>query len=341
MQGYRSDERAQLGSLQHLLDDLMRDSRQRCSWRTATLALVVILPNVGWFKPEIRGDAELLDSIVSALRTNQHELRQGSCHMVFTSHNSATDTEAQIDLLWQEGSSHSSYSYREYDHEANRERAARGSQIVANGLWTVYTPEARLCETFPQRADVNSFRYACPPDICFHMAHIPSFPYTKFFEDWENGAAIELEQSGDIIRVKLIPTEEGHMLMEFSLSHGCNVQLWELYDGNRTLVAWQRQEWQQVEDVWYPAVSEHDWRGETLRIEITNFNPHPEIHPDQFLIASLELPQGTSLIERDETGRTIKELGYVGSRNHDEQQDLEALVEEARTNGFANPERER
>ncbi len=302
------------------------------------------MPTTGNADPVIRGDVALYDVVVAALETNRESLRrQGACQADLRYDDGHKIGEATIDMVWEGDSSHCIFQYSEGLKAGDRPASVgEGAHVVSNGMRTVFVPEADLCITSPAVPIKMSYRHALPHDVCFHLAHDPHVPWMYFFRDWEAGEAIELEQSGDRIIAKLIPGDEGYSRLEFSLARGCNVVLWEMCNEDDTVLAVMRQQWEQVDGVWYPAISEHEWhdRVETsLRMEISNFDPNPTIPERAFTIAALDLPRGTELVERDATGRTIAENGYVGTPNRDEQVNLEELIEEART-GFASEERE-
>lgn len=319
-------------------------SLQERSVRFAALLLVMASVRFAKAEPVIYGDERLLETVAAALETNRFALRQGGCRIDMAYNSSYSDTTAVIDLVWSGESSFSSYEYSEEYHEGDRPvYHAAGSQVVSEGVTRTFVPEGRLCTTWPIRRDWTSFRYACPPDICFHTSHHPDYPWSDYFDGWEDGESIEIEQAGDEIVVKLSSLKGGYVRLTFSVSHGCNVILCELYDDTDTFVSRQEQRWEIVDGVWVPVVSKHVWHFEEMDAEfemrISDFEADPLIEKNTFSVESLQLPRGTALEVRDEMGRTIAENGFVGSRNEDELDALEKLVNEARTNGFARPDR--
>ena len=295
--------------------------------------------------PIIHGDQQLVDVVIAALHTNRDSLRRGECVASMEYRTPDVATKAEMQLLWDGESSYSSYDYIEdYLIGELPDQDGSGAQFVSNGQMTIFLRDMAVCETRPFRREWMSFRTACPRDICFHMAHYPSVPWTHFFESWSHGKSIEIVQAGDSINAKLISSETGYMRMEFSLSKGCNVVRWEMCDDDDRILAWQRQEWTEVDGVFVPAVSEHEWHeggtGCEFRIEYSQFNVNPSDSRDAFTTAALELPRGTMLLTKDELGRPIGENGFVGVPNRDEEQQLERLIDEARSQGFASPDRQ-
>ncbi len=326
--------------------------------RHAAVAAVLVglaLADPAAADPVIRGDATLLETVIDALKSNQQALSKGECdiRMEYSSESvpeSSYSTTADVHVLWSGDQSYSRYTYIEdYPGDAPL-RNAHGAQIINGDTRTVYVPEGQLCQTRPfQASGVPTYRDVLPADASFHWRHTRETPWTRFLEESPAVEAIELSREGDTILVKLLWMEDAYTQLEFSEPHSCNIVSWESTDEHGEVTMWGSQEWNEVDGVWYPTLSMHEWHTESdrgsavekFRIEIAGFDAAPIIAPDAFTIAALELPNGTEVTEEDANGRQIGESRMIGTRDPAEEQRaaLEALVEEAQTNGFAREER--
>lgn len=295
-------------------------------------ALICVIASLGFAKtlsaePVIRGDATLLETVREALERNQQALSVGECDIRVEygctpeDTNGNWSTTADVHFLWDGDQSFARYTYTKNEVGDDPWVQGHGSQIINGAIRTVYVPEGDLCETRPyQPSGVPTFRDALPADVCFHWMHMRELPWTHFVADSPWLAEVELSQDGDIISVKVIGNEPGYTCLAFSLAHGCNITSWEYFEHDEK-TAWGSQEWSEIDGVWYPTVSTHEWHSEsmvagraisTFRMEIVGFNPTPAIGPNSFTIDALQLPIGTQLELEDARGRPIGDRTRVG-----------------------------
>jgi hypothetical protein len=146
--------------------------------------------------------------------------------------------------------------------------------------------------------------------------------------------------------IERIGTDGSVHLLEFSLAHGWNVIRYEYEPEANGFPSRGSYEWEKHESgVWYLRNYEFerqnyvgkDFGAKTYRLEISDFDPAPQIASNRFELSSLNLKPGTLVDERNSSGRRRYTYGTASadSRPVEQRLELDRLAEQLRSSGFA------
>lgn len=348
--------------------------RRRCWACIGALCLVWMgaSPGVRAQTP-VEGDATLLRLLQDRQETNRTLFRTGE--MDVTAEQRVEGIRVQAHVVWQGEKTYWDYVYtspvtipRPQGPETTMTtRRQRMIEVPGTVMW--YTPAIALAHNdFSERpgSRVPAMLELRPDQGWFRMDGVygsarghhwrtlfdpnhDSEYLSRFVVQPASGERVVVEhhyKSGSLLRI------------EASLAHSANVIAYEAvpraHEPERPdhyPLLWNkgRYEWAQDADGnWYP--THFDFRrgqGEELHydysLDITSFNPHPQIPRDRFQFASLALAPGTKVQETGKDGATTRtyRLGQDGKEERPlDQAVLDDLAERLRE-GFAAPDRDR
>jgi hypothetical protein len=269
------------------------------------------------------------------------------------------ECDAEVDVLWDGRRRHYTYSYVETHLPEGRLETRDGAQLLYTGqdmFW--HTPGAGphgLAGEVPKvrHKQRRGIWEICPSEVWFRqkdtgLQWADEFDATKYPETLRE---IEITTDGDLITVRKT-YETIERVIVASLSQGGNiVKYWRTGDPNVPKGRWGYGE--RVTFEWEP-----DSRGEfalkkhrlehlpatgvgdpvyVYELVITSFDPEPEISPNRFDFAALNLPAGTYMKHAD--GRRYRiEAGPGGDTGKGlSQQVLDDLAEQVGRDGFGKP----
>ena len=310
----------------------------------------------------VEGDAELLQSLFAAQRANAASLARGRVRATATVRESSSGQEmerAEATVLWDGPNTYWDYS-REYPglkvDGKPTQREDRGVAIETPETFILYHSESSRVFVNPSKTGSYHQILRLRPDQIWlvHGRHIDLNPisWAELLDPESTRSATlphkyVVRREGEIATVELHYEGREVFTVNAALAHGGHIVSYD----TETVVAkrliwktgkyeWERHPsgvyWLRRYEMTYSDPKGSPYGKYHYLLEVSDFDPDPDIPKNRFELESLDLPDGTRVTE--DRGKGQRRQYRIGGEGIFEN-DLDRLADEARRARFASPDR--
>lgn len=309
----------------------------------------------------VEGDVQLLRMVRDAQITNAAQFQRGAMRCKI--HDRRVDLQIDATVVWDGEKTFWEYELSERmprtegTNQPKGRRTEKGRFIEEGKLRSFYFPESRFAQIINNgnQGYRDQFKVR-PKDLWFKMEGIhvwaeflnpdaeppPIFSLTVRRDGDDRVIMERRNQRNDVMTVVASLAQDGNIIQYESAPHSGNESLPK---DSRSFWRWGRYQWaKDARGVWYLKHYEYK-RSSTgsptelnfdFVVDVESFNPNPDIPPDRFKLASLKLPNGTTV---EEIGPNPKTYRIGGKQDAVKQDTLDSLSDLLRSKAFIRPKR--